>query len=211
MVRLFLADVSCLEPEKHLESLSKDRLSRVEAISDELRKKQSVGAELLLNAAFRAAFPEMPRPVQYERDGNGRPYIPGEEVRFSLSHSGIYVCCAVSDAPVGVDVEKTRPYKSGLAARFFSPREAADVTLAADRESRFLSYWVAKESYTKAKGEGLRMGLGSFTVTPQGEILSKNGIDDGVSLFLYRTGEYKLCLCAAGGEKRPELERVDLG
>ena len=100
----------------------------------------------------------------------GKPHIAepaGLPLRFNLSHSGRLVVCAVtSGAEVGVDVERMRdlPKAVELARRFFAPSEAAAVEAAGcDCRSReFLRHWTFKESYVKARGEGLTVPLAGF-------------------------------------------------
>ena len=43
-------------------------------------------------------------------DENGKPsFRDHPEIHFSLSHSGDYVMCAISDSPIGCDIEKDAP------------------------------------------------------------------------------------------------------
>ena len=42
------------------------------------------------------------------RTSEGKPYFAEETVEFSLSHSGEWAVCALSDSAVGVDVEHIR-------------------------------------------------------------------------------------------------------
>ena len=56
----------------------------------------------------------------------GKTYLaqyPG--VQFNLSHSGPWGVCALSGAPVGVDVELVRPLRQNVARRFFTAGEQA--------------------------------------------------------------------------------------
>lgn len=88
-------------------------------------------------------------------------------VHFNLSHSGDYVVVAVSDSPVGIDVEhKTKCYET-LAQRFFCEEECADIMsldTEEERKQRFLEYWTGKEAYIKCVGEGMRIPLNSFYI-----------------------------------------------
>ena len=205
MVKLFCERIDDIEVSDHLKSLSKDRLSRIEEITDETAKKQAVGAELLLNKAVKAVCPNMETPVDYERDEFGKPYFKDGSLYFSISHSGSFAAVCVSDMPVGVDIEEKREYKAGLARRFFSIHEAVDVTLHPDRQHRFLSYWVMKESYMKKDGRGFHMGMKSFTVFPDGSVLKNNKKDENAKFTLFRVNDYYLCVCsdpAAGTVER---------
>lgn len=87
-------------------------------------------------------------PFEILRTENGKPYIEGNHVHFSLSHSGRRGIIAVSDKPVGIDLEiyKDSPHNSVIER--FSEREQAEI---AD-ERDFLRHWTAREAYVKLYG-----------------------------------------------------------
>jgi phosphopantetheinyl transferase len=75
----------------------------------------------------------------------GKPFFPDRpDIHFSLSHTLTHVLAAVSDAPVGVDIETVRPRRAGLAVRVCAPEELALFD--------FFDLWVLKESYIKLYG-----------------------------------------------------------
>ena len=80
----------------------------------------------------------------------GKPYFPNRpDVHFSLSHSRTHVLCAISEQPIGVDIESER-HVTERAVRFFaSPEELAHFDP--------LDLWVLKESYIKLVGGKLLM------------------------------------------------------
>ena len=93
----------------------------------------------------------------------GKPYLaqyPG--VQFNLSHSGPWGVCALSGAPVGVDVELVRPLRQNVARRFFTAGEQAYLEQCPERE--FFRLWTRKESFIKALGKGLTLPLDCFSV-----------------------------------------------
>ena len=54
------------------------------------------------------------------RDEKGRPYVRGNPVFFSVSHSGDLVVMAVAPNPIGIDVEYMKPHDfARLSAWFF--------------------------------------------------------------------------------------------
>lgn len=83
-------------------------------------------------------------------DEDGRPIF--ESTGISISHSGDYWCCAFSDGPCGIDIERIRDLDyTRLSGRFFAESEKEMVT---DKKS-FFKVWTAKESYAKYTGKGL--------------------------------------------------------
>jgi 4'-phosphopantetheinyl transferase len=103
--------------------------------------------------------PIAPRDWRFERHPSGKPYVDGESVCFSLSHTLGLVACAVADDEVGVDVEATgRDADVGrIAARFFSAREVDELDRLdpAARRERFFDLWTLKEALVKACGREL--------------------------------------------------------
>lgn len=82
-----------------------------------------------------------------ERSPRGKPLFSGLEDRwFSLSHSGGTALCALSDAPVGVDVEIVRPRRALLPRRLLSERELARFD---GSWEDFYRIWTLKESWCK--------------------------------------------------------------
>lgn len=82
-----------------------------------------------------------------ERSPRGKPFFPGLDGRwFSLSHSGGLALCALSDFPVGVDVELIRPRRAGLPRRVLSPSELAQFD---GSWADFCRLWTLKESWCK--------------------------------------------------------------
>ena len=104
----------------------------------------------------------------------GRPEIAAPDrhpsLRFNLSHTAGLIVCAVNvTRDVGCDVESLdrKTPLDQLAERYFSPVEAAELRACAesDRAERFFRYWTLKEAYMKARGLGLRIPLGSFSLS----------------------------------------------
>jgi 4'-phosphopantetheinyl transferase len=105
---------------------------------------------------------------------HGKPAIRGDDLEFSVAHSGDLVAVAVATAPVGVDVEQLagRPRELGggdpdaLARLVLAEQER--VALASvhpsGRARAFLVAWTRKEAVTKAKGDGLRVPFSEVVV-----------------------------------------------
>ncbi len=90
----------------------------------------------------------------------GKPYLrdyPG--VEFNISHCRGLAVCVISDVPVGIDVERVRPFSRHAARRACSRAEREDIENAPDPDRRFFIYWTLKESCVKAMGNGLSYPL----------------------------------------------------
>ena len=108
--------------------------------------------------------------LAYNPSGKPRVSSPRTNLAFNLSHSADMALYGFTrDAELGVDLERTKPldYLPGLAARFFHPRESADLLALPEcnRTGAFFTCWTRKEAYLKARGEGLSESLDSFRVS----------------------------------------------
>ena len=182
--------------------LSEYRRKQVSGCLSELRRRQGIGAELLLLSMLESwrGLPELPLPLL--ADEKGKPYLPGESLFFSLSHSGEYAACALSDKPVGLDLQMRRPLREQVLTRCFSPAEQRFVRSSPRPDDDFTELWTAKESYLKATGEGIRLSLSDLDMlSPPHEASFWHGCRDG----------FHLSVCVLGENAVPErAEKVDL-
>jgi 4'-phosphopantetheinyl transferase len=104
---------------------------------------------------------------------HGRPEIAtpagAPPLRFNLSNTrGLVACLVALDREIGVDVESLdRPsHDLAVADRFFSTTEVRDLRALpeAEQKARFFTYWTLKEAYIKARGMGLAIPLGQFSL-----------------------------------------------
>lgn len=87
----------------------------------------------------------------------GKPWFPARpDCRFSLSHSGRLGLCAVSEHPVGADVERLRPRRETLPRYVLDDREFAWFRARGCAWGDFYTLWTLKEARVKCTGEGLR-------------------------------------------------------
>ena len=134
-------------------------------------------------------------PDKIVRTANAKPCFAGSELFFSVSHSGSYWVCAVSNAELGIDLQQYQSCRMELIAkRFFHPKEAAWVK-GKGREAFFL-VWTAKESYVKFTGEGITDDFAAFSVVDD-----KGNIDvcnHAVLQHIPFLEDYALCICMPG-------------
>ena len=126
---------------------------------------QAVRAFLASDGRSDRSFPETFHVV---RDSQfGKPYIKElQDVHFSISHSGIWWCCAIAEAPVGLDIQENRTRnQEKLARRFFHPAEVC--WMETHGFEQFCKLWTYKESYVKFTGKGLTEGMDYFSVVPE--------------------------------------------
>lgn len=100
-------------------------------------------------------FPDFPYELIRIADTR-KPFLPGEQYHFSISHCGDYAAAIVSrNQRVGVDVEIPVPRILGITGKFLSATERKNGLMAGDEDyDRATLLWSAKEAVFKWHGDG---------------------------------------------------------
>lgn len=111
--------------------------------------------ELLAHAAGQVwGFAELP---EISCLPGGKPVFAAHpDCHFSLSHSGALALCALSDRPVGADLELIRPRRAEFPAYVFRGAAYERYLALGGDWSAFYALWTELESIVKYTGEGLR-------------------------------------------------------
>ena len=141
--------------------LSEQRREQALRFRFESGQRQCVAAYLLLKRALREEYGLKENPL-FGYGEHGKPYLLNHpEIHFSLSHCREAVACAVSDRPVGIDVESVREYKESLARYTMNEDELSAILAAEHPDVAFIRLWTMKEARLKCTGEGLRNDMKS--------------------------------------------------
>ena len=97
---------------------------------------------------------------ELKKNEKGMP-LPSSGVYWSISHKPLYVAGVVSREPIGIDIERIRPYTAGLEKKVADASEWALYPM--DRAELLFRYWTAKEAVLKQTGIGLA-GLSSCKI-----------------------------------------------
>ena len=84
----------------------------------------------------------------------GAPYIEGGPY-FSISHCKTAIAVAVSENPIGIDIEVIRTFKPELMRKTMSPAEQQRITSSATPDQEFIRLWTQKEALLKLQGTGI--------------------------------------------------------
>lgn len=136
----------------------------------------------------------IPEEVVIATGEHGKPFVPGAELRFNVSHSGTQALIALAhDVEVGVDIE--RPGRNVAAVeRALSPGERAS-------GDPLLQIWCRKEAWAKAMGGGLGWAPETFDTTQiDGYAVADLVLEDG----------YVGALAVAGTSAAHSLGRLSL-
>ena len=94
---------------------------------------------------------------EISRLSDGKPVFTNHpDCHFNLSHSGGMALCALSDRPVGADIEIVCPRKSEFPAYVFKGAEYDRYKALGGDWDAFYTLWTEKESIIKYTGEGLK-------------------------------------------------------
>jgi 4'-phosphopantetheinyl transferase len=168
----FYDTIAAVTIDSYREMLSNAEREQAARFRFEDGQKRYIATRALVRTTLSRYFSHEPADWKFDTNAFGRPGIDSADasvrgVDFNVSHTrGLIVMAVAADEAVGVDVENasTRRADPGLAERFFSASEAHALRGLPESEQpgRFLDYWTLKESYIKARGEGLSLPLDSF-------------------------------------------------
>ena len=153
------------------------RRKQVLAYKNDMGRRQSLLAYRLLCQGLREEYGIMEQPTfVYNEHGKPSLALPptggnasqalalgslrrrkGEGLYFSLSHCKEGVCCAISDRPVGIDIESASRKISDSVIRYsMNEGEQTLIRESDDPQRTFLRLWTQKEAVLKRLGTGIR-------------------------------------------------------
>ena len=145
--------------EEALKQVSPQRKEKALRYRHEAGQRQSVAVYLLLKKALEQEY-GITGDLEFGFQEQGKPFLlQYPEIHFSLSHCKVAVACAVSDHPVGIDIEHIRPYHPDLGAYVLNEEDLRQVERSERPDVEFIKRWTQKESYLKLTGEGIRNDL----------------------------------------------------
>lgn len=139
---------------------------------------------LMLLELLSAVYPELDTSKpEFGYTAQGKPFLLARpDLHFSISHTKNAILVAISDAPIGVDIEAFRSPSAALIARTMNATEQAAITAAAASaasaataataatpsglleppgtpEALFSAIWTRKEAVLKLRGTGIEGDL----------------------------------------------------
>lgn len=95
----------------------------------------------------------------------GKPYLKDyPNTHYNISHTKGAIVCAISDEPVGADIERVKKFNKRITERFFTKNEQNYISNKENQEERFAEIWTMKEAYVKWIGKGMAIPFESFDV-----------------------------------------------
>lgn len=134
--------------------VTQQRREQAERCRFESDRVQSIFSFLLLQYGIKEVY-GIEEELHLDYCG-GKPALMGKHMpHFNLSHCKLSAACALSDRPVGVDVQDWNQRHLAVARRACTPEELALVEGASDPVVEFAKLWTRKESYGKFTGQGI--------------------------------------------------------
>ena len=84
----------------------------------------------------------------------GAPYLENGPY-FSISHCKQGIAVAVSETPIGIDIEAIRPLNESLVRKTMNSEEQTYILSSLNPEIEFIRLWTRKEAYVKMQGTGI--------------------------------------------------------
>ena len=117
---------------------------------------------LMLLELLSAVYPELDTSKpEFGYTAQGKPFLLARpDIHFSISHTKNAILVAISDAPIGVDIEAFRSPSAALIARTMNATEqAAILQPSGTPEALFSAIWTRKEAVLKLRGTGIEGDL----------------------------------------------------
>lgn len=184
-IKLYINDrLQDLNLDEALARLSEQRREQALRFRFEQGRRACAAAYLLLCEGLRHDYglTELPR---FEYGEHGKPVIVGHpDIHFNLSHCHEAAICAISDQPVGVDIESIRPLKESLVNYTMNDDEVNQILTSENPALTFTSLWTMKEAVVKRSGLGLTNDL-KHLLCPRPQGLTTVVSADGHYVYSY--------------------------
>jgi len=205
-IQIYLMDIFALNTydDYGLSLITPNRRRQAETLKCQEDRIHCIAGGLLLRAVLGVRHDD-----EFGYTTNGKPYLISGKISFSLSHGGRFAALALSEVPVGLDVEPLGPANLNVAKRFFTPDEQAWMA-EEDEDKRFFLLWTRKESVIKADGRGLSMPLESFSVLTNNEWATQSVIYDNHAVACAARRPFNMLLTKLSGHAIFEKEPISL-
>ena len=91
------------------------------------------------------------------KTSSGKPIFDNLNIFFSISHSKNLVAVAISNTPIGIDIQAISPYNIKVAQKYFNTDELTTIEKSKNKDIQFTKYWTKYESILKLFGSRKEM------------------------------------------------------
>ena len=120
---------------------------------------------------------------KFSYNKNQKPYFKEyPNIHFNISHCKSGIACAVSNSPIGIDIEEINLYDD-IKENVLSKEELQAIKISKSPNEEFTKFWTMKESYLKLIGTGINDNMKDILNTVDKDVKFKTYIEKN-SLFL---------------------------
>ncbi|MEF9839627.1 MAG: 4'-phosphopantetheinyl transferase superfamily protein [Lachnospiraceae bacterium] len=147
---------------KFLPIKRQDQIHRYRNMAD---KKLCMIAYLLLRYGVRQEY-GIREELEFDYLDCGKPILRNyPRIHFNMSHCRLGAVCAISNQPIGVDIQDISTFDLEVAKLVCNKQELEQIQNASDQGLEFCKLWTAKESVIKKSGEGISCDLKALDLT----------------------------------------------
>lgn len=205
-IDIYICSVNELD-EKNISFLEKNTLKYGYELARKKRRKQDKLLELAAYFLLKK-YALIPNNIEGDIAINdyGKPFFKELPVFFNISHSNEYVCCAISDEEIGIDIQYIIEEHFGIHSLFH--KNEIDKITNADKRSDliFFNIWSSKEAYIKLLGISLFRGLKYLDFSDLHEGMNGWG---GFYIWIEHFKDYVIA-CSSESDTIPSIHIVDL-
>ena len=186
MYNIFYYDINKMSDELYSCEMDNINLLRKKEIlkkADINDRKRSLAGDILVKKYLSKMYGIPKEKIEIKKGKHGKPYVLNLPAHFNISHSGSYVVVAISDRPIGIDIEIIKDFSAILAKKLFNEDELKYISGTETSRKKFLmqksfyEIWTAKEAYLKYLGDGISGGVNSLSFKLEGSKLTPNKKD----------------------------------
>lgn len=188
--------------EVFLQKVSEEKCQKIRRYKKEIDGRRTLLGEILIKVMLSKHLNKPVEEIVFKQNEYGKPYLENENLYFNISHSGEWVVGAISNQPVGIDVEEIKSAHLDIAQRFFTNKEYVSLEKMTDkkvRDAMFYRLWSGKESYIKMIGKGLNIPLKAFELEYMQETMQLVQSYEGqnAEFITYELANYSLVICCS--------------
>ena len=186
MYNTFYYDINKMSDDlynKGLDSIPLIRKKEILKKANTNDRKLSLAGDILTRKYLSRLYNIPEEKLEIKKGEKGKPYVLNIPAHFNVSHSGDYTVLAISDRPIGIDLEIIRDFSAILAKKYFNEDELKYISGNSSSRKKslmqkcFYEIWTAKEAYLKFTGKGIAGGINSLSFSFDGKKLIPNRND----------------------------------
>lgn len=140
---------------KFMSLVTLEKQQHVKAFKFDIDKKLSLYSELILRHAICEKWNIKNSEMIFYKNTYDKPFLKNyPQIQFNISHTINALGVAISNKPIGIDIEKVKKedYELKIANKFFTNNEYRFIEKSKNNTyRRFYEIWTKKESYPRLK------------------------------------------------------------